>query len=95
MNYKAWIYAKINRNEEALPLVQRSLELDPNNTDALDTIGFIFYNLGEYHKALEYFDLALKEEPNYVESLNHKHEVLQKLQETNKSENGLQSKSLD
>jgi tetratricopeptide (TPR) repeat protein len=44
LNFKAWTLAKMGRNNEAVLVIERSVELDPNNADILDTMGFILCN---------------------------------------------------
>ena len=53
----------------------------------LDTKGFIFYNLNQYEKALEYYDKALKLEPNDAEIWNHKGFALDKLGRGDEAQN--------
>jgi tetratricopeptide (TPR) repeat protein len=55
------------KNKEALPLVEKSLELDPNNTAALHTKGIIFLNYNNYIEAEKWFDKVLKLDPYDVD----------------------------
>jgi len=51
------------RNEEALPVIEKSLELDPKNALALDTKGFILYNLGKFEESIKNYDKAIELDP--------------------------------
>jgi tetratricopeptide (TPR) repeat protein len=46
--------------QEALKLAQKGLKLYPHYTDLLDTTGVIYYKLGEFDKAVEYFDKCIE-----------------------------------
>jgi adenylate cyclase len=46
------------RTEEAVPEDERALALDPSNVLAVVNLGFDYGMLGEFDKALEYFDRA-------------------------------------
>ncbi len=81
-NLKAWSLANINKNEEALTFVEKSLEIEPNNIAAMDTKGFILYNLGKYHESISWYDKALEINPNFEETIKHKDLSIQKLDRT-------------
>ncbi|MCW4572637.1 TPR repeat-containing protein [Venenivibrio stagnispumantis] len=51
---------QIGNLKQAASDFQKVLEKDPNNPLALSNIGFIYYKMGEYDKAEEYFDKLLK-----------------------------------
>ncbi|WP_422543184.1 tetratricopeptide repeat protein [Methanosarcina sp.] len=52
--------------EEALISYKKAIEIDPKNPRAWYNVGRILaYNLGKYSKAIEYFDMAIKKEPNF------------------------------
>jgi Tfp pilus assembly protein PilF len=51
-NNVAWIFASENRNlDEALSLAQKAIQLSPYNFGILDTLGFVYYQRGDYQKA--------------------------------------------
>jgi tetratricopeptide (TPR) repeat protein len=75
-----------DRNTEALPLVEKSLALDPDNTAALHTKGVILLNYGESVGAEKSFDRALELDPTHVDSLYEKGRCLVR---QNKIENAL------
>jgi tetratricopeptide (TPR) repeat protein len=71
-NYLGYIYADKNMNiDEGLTLVQKALDIEPDNGAYLDSLGWIYYRKGEYVSALK--NLLLAEEkldetgtPDYV-----------------------------
>jgi tetratricopeptide (TPR) repeat protein len=85
LNYVGYTFAQKNeRLEYALELIDRALLLDPNNGYFLDSRGWVFYQMGEYEKALE----DLKRATDIVEDaviLEHLGDVFMKLGEPGKA----------
>jgi tetratricopeptide (TPR) repeat protein len=48
---------------ESLPALEKALELDPGNAQALYSKGFVLYELGEDEEALTALDKALELDP--------------------------------
>ncbi len=46
--------------DEALKMVSYSVEKEPENSSYLDTIGWVYFKLGDYDKAEKYIDKALE-----------------------------------
>jgi tetratricopeptide (TPR) repeat protein len=63
------------RLDEALAMAQRALENQPENGAYLDTVGWIYFKLGDYPKAVEYIRRALEIRPDHVEVMGHLGEV--------------------
>ena len=60
-NYLGYLYADKNKNlDEAYTLVQKALEIEPENGAYLDSLGWIHYRKGDYTAALK--NLLLAEE---------------------------------
>lgn len=60
-NYLAYLYADKNQNiDEAFSMVQKALELEPENGAYLDSLGWIYFRKGDYTSALK--NLLLAEE---------------------------------
>ncbi|WFB37884.1 tetratricopeptide repeat protein [Kiritimatiellota bacterium B12222] len=58
LNYLAYMWAEQNQNlEQALAYSKRSNKLDPNNGSYLDTLGWIYFQQGNYKKA---YNILLK-----------------------------------
>ena len=73
INNLAWILCEDNgKPQEALKLAQKGLKIYPNYIDLIDTRGFIYYQMGEYDKAVEDFttctEMYLKGMPAAVAS---------------------------
>jgi TolB-like protein/class 3 adenylate cyclase/Tfp pilus assembly protein PilF len=61
---KALILRFQGRPEEAVPEDERAVALDPSNITAVVSLGFDYSGLGEFDKALEYFDKAILLSPH-------------------------------
>jgi TolB-like protein/Flp pilus assembly protein TadD len=57
-------------NAKALPHVERALQLDPQNPDALGTMGLIQGKLGNVEEAIDYFERALAINPSQTDIRN-------------------------
>ena len=62
-----------------MPLVEKSLTIDPDNENFLDTKGFILISLGRYEEAIECFDRTLGINPDFTEARDHKRLALESL----------------
>ncbi len=52
------------RDEEAISIYKKLLELDKDNHNFMGFLGYLYYELEEYNKAIEYFNKALDESPD-------------------------------
>jgi tetratricopeptide (TPR) repeat protein len=53
LNYLGYMYAERGENlQEALTLIQRAVGLDPGNGAYIDSLGWVYYQLGEYDEAV-------------------------------------------
>jgi tetratricopeptide (TPR) repeat protein len=66
---------RTNRHEEALVLIQKAVELVPNNAYFLDSLGWVYYRLGDLEKAEKYLRDAIAIQDD-AEFLAHLGEVL-------------------
>lgn len=66
---------RTDRHQEAYRLIQRALELDPDDPATLDSMGWVQFNLGRAESALPYLQRALEAEDN-PEIAAHLGEVL-------------------
>lgn len=64
-----------DRYKEAYDLVRKALKLKPNNAYILDSMGWVYYRLGDNDEALKYLRLALKKRHD-AEIAAHLGEVL-------------------
>lgn len=58
--------------DNALMNLDKILEIEPNNINALNNKGGILINLGNYSEAVQYFDTVLELNENNTKSLNNK-----------------------
>ncbi len=65
--------------QEALSMAERAIEKEPKNSSYLDTIGWIYFKLGEYKKAKLNIEEATKIEDNNATLLDHLGDVYFKL----------------
>ena len=64
----AWILFLKNDFINALPFVNKAIELAPNNSNAIDTRGCISFGLKNYKNALEDFNKAIEINPKSANS---------------------------
>ncbi len=61
LNNVAFYLAKsLDRVDEALPLAQRAAQMAPENSDVLDTVGVVYMLSGDYSRAVNTLQLALR-----------------------------------
>ncbi|MGD8778517.1 MAG: tetratricopeptide repeat protein [Ignavibacteria bacterium] len=65
--------------ERALNMVSKALEQEPGNSSFLDTIGWVYFQLGDYEKAKEYIEQSLEGDPGSATVLEHLGDVYFKL----------------
>jgi tetratricopeptide (TPR) repeat protein len=56
--------AQIGMYDEALKSVNKALEMDPNNSGAMDVKGIVFYYLRDYDESIKWHDKAINVDPN-------------------------------
>lgn len=66
---------RTDRHQEALELIQRALELKPGDPFYLDSLGWVYYRLGELDKAEKFLREAMEAQPD-TEFIAHLGEVL-------------------
>ena len=68
-----YIHFMLNRTEESLSALQKALKLDPDNANALNSLGYIMAEKGlDIDTAISYCQAAVKLSPNnyaYLDSL--------------------------
>ena len=67
------------RLEEALSMAKKAIEKEPENSSYLDTIGWIYFKLGEYKKAKTNIEQAIKLEDTNATLLDHLGDVYSKM----------------
>ena len=82
MNNFAYSLAERNiRLQEALAMSKKAVETEPKNSSYLDTIGWIYFRLGDYKKAKKNIEEAVKTENKNATLLDHLGDVHSKLGE--------------
>jgi len=72
LNYLGYLLAdKGIRLDEAKGYIEKALKMDPNNGAYLDSMGWVYYRLEDFEKAIQYLEEAVKymdltEEENYL-----------------------------
>ncbi len=76
LNYLGYMLADHNTHlEEALTLIKRAVELDPQNGAYLDSLGWAYFKLGNYDQAEESLRRAAEKTPNDATVQDHMGEL--------------------
>lgn len=78
-NYAYYMSLKGEDLEKAKRMSELSLRIAPKNPSFLDTLGWIYYLMGDYEQALHYISSSLENGSQSAEVLEHKGDVLTKL----------------
>src|SRR3546814_12187439 len=66
-NALGYTYADQNRLlDEAEDLLERALDLDPDNPYILDSVGWYLFRVGDYEAAIEYLERSYRQLPSAV-----------------------------
>jgi tetratricopeptide (TPR) repeat protein len=64
LNYLGYTLAEAGESlDEALKLTRRAVALDPDNGSYVDSLGWVYYQLGRHEQAREYLERAARLEP--------------------------------
>ena len=64
LNYLGYSWIEQGRNlKDALAMIEKAVELRPNDGFIVDSLGWALYRLGDYPKAAEYLERAVELEP--------------------------------
>ena len=86
MNYLSYMLAQHNRKlDEALTLINQALNFEPQNPAYLDTLGWIYFQQGQYEKALTPIEHAFELSSYDGEIGEHLGEIFIKMNQTNKA----------
>jgi len=64
--------------DRALELSRRAVEAEPENGPYLDTLGWIYFQMGDYTQAKKYIERALERVPDAAEVIEHLGDVYEK-----------------
>jgi tetratricopeptide (TPR) repeat protein len=77
-NYAYHLATRNVRLPEALTMAEKALKAEPENGAYLDTVGWIYFQLGQNDKALEYIGKSLKLRSDSAEVMEHLGDVYEK-----------------
>jgi len=79
LNYLGYMMADHNMHlEEALTMIKRAVELDPQNGAYLDSLGWVYFKLGNYDEAEDNLRRAAEKTPNDATIQDHLGELYAK-----------------
>lgn len=78
LNDLAWLLQQRGADEEALRMIEKSLQIDNRNPSSWDTYGVILIKLGRLQDAEEAVSLALSQEPGNPGYVLHMAQILEK-----------------
>ncbi len=84
-NYAYYLSQQNRKLSKAEKLALRALELSPDNTSFMDTVGWIYYKQGQLQKARKYIQQAIESGNPNAETLEHMGDVLLKLDKPDKA----------
>ena len=74
-NYAYSLSERDKRLDEALIMAQKAIAINPNNAAYLDTIGWVYYKLGQYPEAEQYIRQAVELRDNSAVVFEHMGDV--------------------
>ena len=77
--YNNYAYSLVERNQDidyALTLAEKAIELSPNTSAYLDTVGWIYFKLGNFDKAKEFIAKSIVYDDSSAVVLEHYGDVL-------------------
>jgi Flp pilus assembly protein TadD len=78
LNYLGYTWAEQGtRLEEAESLIRRALQVEPNDGFYIDSLGWVYYQRGNYAKAVEHLERAVElvgDDPTVIEHLGDAYE---------------------
>jgi Flp pilus assembly protein TadD len=79
LNYLGYLLADSGRQlDEAIRLVRKALDIEPNNPNFLDSLGWAYYRRGDYEDAEKYLTPAAQQMPRNGTVQEHYGDVLAK-----------------
>ncbi len=86
LNYVGYTYAEQGRRlDEAMELIKRALRFEPESGYIIDSLGWVYYQKGQYDEALHSLEKAVSLEPDEPEILEHLGDVYFKKTQYDKS----------
>jgi len=84
LNYLGYTWAEMGvRLEEAESLILRALKIEPNDGFYIDSLGWVYYQKGDYQRAVEQLERAVelaRDDPTIIEHLGDAYEKTGKME---------------
>lgn len=93
-NYAYYLSEREERLEKAWQMASRALELNPGNAAFLDTLGWIYFKMGELEKAHKYIQASIDTGSASAEVLEHMGDVYEQMEKKDQARRWWQ-KALD
>ena len=80
--FNNYAYSLVEREiklKRALDLASKAIEIEPNNSSYLDTIGWIYFKLKNFKKAQDYIEKSLRITNDNAVVLEHLGDVMMKI----------------
>ncbi len=84
-NYAYYLSERGERLNQAREMAAQALELNPDNAAFLDTLGWVYFKLGEYEEAYEYIRASIETGDASAEVMEHMGDVYDKLGEPDRA----------
>ncbi len=78
-NYAYYLSLREERLDEALEMSERAVGMEPENAAYLDTLGWVYFKMGDYDKALEYIQKSVDTGDASAEVYEHLGDVFEAL----------------
>lgn len=78
-NYAYYLSLQNRQLDKALQMAQKAVEGDPDNPSFLDTLGWVYYQIGQYEQARKYVQASIDTGKASAEVLEHMGDIMQKL----------------
>ncbi len=99
LNYLGYTYAEEGRNlDEAEKLIKRALDIEPEDGFYIDSLGWVYYQKGNYQRAVEQLERAVNltnSDPTITEHLGDAYQKIGKLQAASREYQDALRKSQD
>ncbi len=84
-NYAFMLSEREKELEQAKEMASRALELSPDNSAFLDTLGWVYFKMGDYENAYEYIRASIETGDASAEVMEHLGDVYDKLGEPDRA----------
>jgi len=87
LNYLGFMYADSGiKLDEAKEMIEKALEIEPDNGAYLDSYAWVLYKLGRYDKAIVAMNSAIERQQDDAILFDHRGDIYAALNETGKAE---------